>query len=179
MLMSEVFEMRAGKTIKASEISECPTDDYPYPCYGGNGRRGYVGVFNNDGDKVLIGRQGALCGNVCFVTNEFYATEHAIVVTDKYGCVSRYIYHILKQMNLNQYKTTGAQPGLSVSRLEQIRIPIPPPVEQKRIVSILDKFDVLVHDLSQGLPAEVAAVQEQYEYYRNKLLSFPKCKLSA
>lgn len=60
-----------------------------------------------------------------------------------------------------------------------IEIPLPPLEIQKKIVSILDKFDALVNDLSRGLPAEIAAVQEQYEYYRDKLLSFPRNKISA
>ena len=58
--------------------------------------------------------------------------------------------------------------------LEDLCIPIPPLTEQERIVSVLDKFEALVNDLTEGLPAEIAAAQEQYEYYRNKLLSFPK-----
>ena len=58
-------------------------------------------------------------------------------------------------------------------------IPIPSLEEQRRIVSILDKFETLANDLTEGLPAEIAAVQEQYEYYRNKLLSFPRTKISA
>lgn len=176
--MSEIFEMKAGKAINASEISDYKSANYPYPCYGGNGLRGYVKSFNNLGKKTLIGRQGALCGNVSFASNDFYATEHAVVVTDKGACESRYIFHMLKYMNLNQYKTAGAQPGLSVSRLEQLRIPIPSISEQKRIAAILDKFDALVGDLSQGLPAEMAAVKEQYEYYRDKLLSFPNHTLA-
>mgnify|MGYP000849451147 CR=1 FL=1 len=77
-------------------------------------------------------------------------------------------------------KVTGTKViRLHQSKLEQFVIPIPSLVEQERIVSILDKFETLVNDLSKGLPAEIAAVQEQYEYYRNKLLSFPKYKLSA
>ena len=68
---------------------------------------------------------------------------------------------------------------LHQSKLEQFEIPIPSLEEQARIVSILDKFETLVSDLSQGLPAEIAAVQEQYEYYRDKLLSFPRNKISA
>lgn len=77
-------------------------------------------------------------------------------------------------------KVTGTKViRLHQSRLEQFVIPIPPLAEQERIVSILDKFEAFVNDLSKGLPAEIAAVQEQYEYYRNKLLSFPKYRLSA
>ena len=58
--------------------------------------------------------------------------------------------------------------------LEQFEIPIPPMSVQEEIVAILDKFEALVNDLTEGLPAEIAARQEQYEYYRDKLLSFPK-----
>lgn len=68
---------------------------------------------------------------------------------------------------------------IKATDLAKIIIPIPSFAEQERIVSILDRFETLINDLSQGLPAEIAAVQEQYEYYRNKLLSFPKYKLNA
>ncbi len=179
MKMSEVYDMKAGKTIISSMIENVKTLKNPYPCYGGNGLRGYVSEYNQQGDKVLIGRQGALCGNVCFANNSFYATEHAVVVSEKGYCLPRYTYHLLTKMKLNQYKTAGAQPGLSVSRLEKLLIPIPSMGMQLKIVSILDRFDELISDLSQGLPAEIAAVQEQYEYYRDKLLSFPEYKLSA
>lgn len=174
MKLGEIYDMKAGKSIPASEISSVKTEEFQYPCYGGNGLRGYVSIFNQEGEKVLIGRQGALCGNVCFAENLFYATEHAVVVSDKGYCLPRYSFYLLTMMDLNQYKTAGAQPGLSVSRLEKISIPVPPPSEQKRIISILDKFDSLVNDLSEGLPAEIAAIQEQYEYYRNKLLTFKR-----
>lgn len=179
MKMSEVYDMKAGKTIISSMIENVKTLKNPYPCYGGNGLRGYVSEYNQQGDKVLIGRQGALCGNVCFANNSFYATEHAVVVSEKGYCLPRYTYHLLTKMKLNQYKTAGAQPGLSVSRLEKLLIPIPSIGMQLKIVSILDRFDELISDLSQGLPAEIEAVQEQYEYYRDKLLSFTEYKLSA
>ena len=179
MKMSEVYDMKAGKTIISSMIENVKTLKNPYPCYGGNGLRGYVSEHNQQGNKVLIGRQGALCGNVCFANNSFYATEHAVVVSEKGYCLPRYTYHLLTKMKLNQYKTAGAQPGLSVSRLEKLLIPIPSMEMQLKIISILDRFDELISDLAQGLPAEIAAVQEQYEYYRNKLLSFPEYKLSA
>ena len=75
-------------------------------------------------------------------------------------------------MNLSQYKTAGAQPGLSVNRLNRVRIAVPPMETQHRIAAILDRFDALCHDLTQGLPAEIAARKKQYEYYRDKLLTF-------
>ena len=142
------------------------------PCFGGNGLRGYVQTANQQGDKLLIGRQGALCGNVCYATGEYYATEHAVVVTDKGYFNSRFLYHLLVYKDLNQYKTAGAQPGLSVTRLEAITIPVPGMSIQNKIAHILDRFDTLCNDLTSGLPAEIAARQKQYEYYRDKLLTF-------
>ena len=77
-------------------------------------------------------------------------------------------------IDVSQYVSGGAQPKLNQENLNKILIPIPPLSEQRRIVAILDRFEALVSDLSKGLPAEIAARQEQYEYYRDKLLSFPK-----
>ena len=106
------------------------------------------------------------------MTGDYYATEHAVVVTDKGFFNNRFLYHMLLHKNLNQYKTAGAQPGLSVARLETINIPVPAIEEQERIVAILDRFDALCNDLTSGLPAEITARQKQYEYYRDKLLTF-------
>ncbi len=134
--------------------------------------RGFVSHYNHDGVYSLIGRQGAHCGNITYVSGQFYATEHALVVTNKGFFDNRFLYYILENKNLNQYKTAGAQPGLSAKKLNQISIPIPPIEVQERIVSILDRFDTLCNDLTVGLPAEIAARQKQYEYYRDKLLTF-------
>ena len=95
----------------------------------------------------------------------------------------KYIAYYFQTYAFARYKrsrVTGAKViRLHQSQLEQFEIPIPSLAEQARIVNILDKFERLVSDLVQGLPAEIAAVQEQYEYYRDKLLSFPEYKLSA
>ena len=166
--------MKAGKSIAASEISENADNDNKYVCYGANGARGYVKMKSHNGNYPIIGRQGALCGNVSFASGEFYATEHAVVVEPGKEYDARFLYHLLISANLNQYKTAGAQPGLSVARLEQVELPVPSIEEQRRIVSILDRFDTLCNDITTGLPAEIAARQKQYEYYRDKLLTFRK-----
>ena len=81
-------------------------------------------------------------------------------------------YYMLTLMNLNQYSSKSAQPGLAVSKLESLPIPIPPLAEQARIVAILDKFDTLTQSISDGLPREIELRQQQYAYYREMLLGF-------
>ena len=164
--IGEVCLLQAGKSIAAIDISSERTEAYPIPCYGANGLRGYVKKANEKGNKPIIGRQGALCGNIC------YATEHAIVVTDRGYFNSRFLYHLLIHMNLSQYKTAGAQPGLSVSHLNAVRIPVPKQDIQNKIANVLDNFDSICSDLNIGLPAEIEARQKQYEYYRDQLLNF-------
>lgn len=87
----------------------------------------------------------------------------------------KYVYHWLcKEYENLKAMGEGSQSNLNANKIKSYQIPIPPLKEQARIVAILDKFEALTNDLSQGLPAEIAAVQEQYEYYRDKLLSFPR-----
>lgn len=164
--------MRAGQHISANHITSEPDERHIYPCFGGNGIRGFVENYSHDGVHLLIGRQGALCGNVQRARGKFYATEHAVVVNTRTDVSLDWAFHMLTLMNLNQYASKSAQPGLAVGKIEELRIPIPPLEEQARIASILDKFDTLVNDLTSGLPAEIKARRQQYEYYRDRLLAF-------
>ena len=130
--------MQAGKNIKAFELSIIPTSSHTYPCYGGNGLRGYVNRYNTEGNFILVGRQGALCGNVKEAKGKFYATEHA-VVTDGYGLTHlHWAYYFMWAIDLNQYATATAQPGLAVSNIIEVLIPLPPHEEQIRIASKID-----------------------------------------
>lgn len=172
--LGEVVEMKAGKHISSDKINPIETLEYQYPCFGGNGIRGYINMKSNAGNHLLIGRQGALCGNVQRIDGEFYATEHAVVVTSNGEINIDFAFHLLTLMNLNQYASKSAQPGLAVGKLETLKIPIPPLAEQERIVSILDKMDTLTTSISEGLPKEIELRKKQYEYYRDKLLTFPK-----
>ena len=174
--MGEVLHMKAGVHIKAADISQEKSPKYIYSCFGGNGIRGYSATFNQDANSLLIGRQGALCGNVQRVQGRFYATEHAIVATGKSNIDMSWAFHKLTHMDLNQYKTKSAQPGLAVGRLKEIPMMLPSIEVQRETAIILDKFDALVNDLSIGLPAELSARRKQYEYYRDKLLTFKEKK---
>ncbi|EJH2590153.1 restriction endonuclease subunit S [Vibrio parahaemolyticus] len=172
--LGEILDMRAGKHIKAKDISAIKNTEHKYTCFGGNGSRGFVQEYSHEGDYALIGRQGALCGNVKRAKGKFYATEHAVVCTPKEEIDIDWAFHMLTFMNLNQYKSQSAQPGLAVGNLANLTIIVPPISEQKKIAKILNQFDTLTTSLQEGLPREIELRQKQYEYYRDLLLSFPK-----
>lgn len=166
--VSEFCELKAGKAIKASELSEIKDMFHPYPCFGGNGIRGYIAKTSHEGDYSIIGRQGALCGCINWATGEFYATEHAVVATPKSNCDTKFLFYLFTFADLNKYKSQGAQPGLAVSNLNELCYKIPSLQRQKEIVEILDTFETLITNIKQELEAR----KKQYEYYREKLLTF-------
>lgn len=159
--------MQAGKNISSAEISQEKSDLHPYRCVGGNGLRGYVSIYNTIGHYAIVGRQGALCGCLNIENGNFYATEHAVVV-DSFRIISPiFLYHFLTALNLNQYATATAQPGLAVSNVLEVLFPLPPLSEQAQIVSKIEtvvpfirqyeKSEELLGQLNQRLYAQIKA----------------------
>ena len=138
--IGQIFNLQAGKNITASDIYEEVSCEHRYLCYGGNGVRGYVSNFNREGHYALIGRQGALCGNINVAEGQFYATEHAVVVDHFNQTDVVWSAWFLKELNLNQYATATAQPGLAVANIVKVLIPLPPLAEQIRIVAKLEEI---------------------------------------
>ena len=148
--LGEVCLLKAGKFVSANDISP-EYNKGLYPCFGGNGIRGYVADYTHDGEFPLIGRQGALCGNVNLASGKFHATEHAVVVQPKIEMNVHWLYYALNAMNLGQYATGAAQPGLAVSKLETLSIEIPNISEQNKIAQTLYKVEQLVNFRKQQL----------------------------
>ena len=124
-LLANVSNLKAGKAIKTGELSENNDTNSLFPCFGGNGIRGYINRYTHDGTFPIIGRQGALSGNVNFAKGKFYATEHAIVVTPKVELDDTWFFYCLKYLDLKRFQTVAAQPGVSVEKLNNISIPLP------------------------------------------------------
>ncbi len=162
--LKHMCSMQAGKNISASEIYDEKSVLHPYRCVGGNGLRGFTNTFNAEGHFAIIGRQGALCGCLNIESGKFYATEHAVVVNG-FGIIpSLFIYYFFTALNLNQYATATAQPGLAVSNIVEVFIPLPPLPEQLRIVSKIEKLLPLVKTYEQaqnGLNELNASLNEQ------------------
>ena len=137
MINDVCSEFKSGKNIKAVSISESGE----YPVYGGNGLRGYTSSYNHEGLHVLIGRQGALCGNVRSVDGKTYITEHAIAVAGNEISDTSFLHYLFLKMNLGQYSDQSAQPGLAVNKLLKLKVALPSVSEQNKIARLLSIID--------------------------------------
>lgn len=131
-----IVRMKSGETIKPEKFT-----DIGFPVYGGNGFRGFTSNYTNDGLYVLIGRQGALCGNVNYASGRFYASEHAIVAYPIDNEVTIWLGEVIRASNLNRYSQSAAQPGISVNVIKNILFPYPPNEEQKEIASYAESIE--------------------------------------
>ena len=107
-----------------------------------------------------------------------YASFLIKIVFDNSKILNRFYWHFtqtsLYWTQAGKLVSTGGQPQFNTNAISRVLVPVPSLKEQTRIVAILDRFDALCNDLTSGLPAEIAARQKQYKYYRDKLLSFPE-----
>lgn len=157
--------MAAGKAKPTEQIKQEPFDGC-YPCFGGNGIRGYVDEYNQDGIYSIVGRQGALCGNINIASGKFYATEHAVVTTIFSGIDFKWSNYILEALNLNNYATGAAQPGLSVSNVLNVLVPLAPSHEQ---VFIGDKISISIK-IIEAIEQEKKELQEIISCAKSKIL---------
>ena len=151
--LGDICDMNAGVFVRAASIQDIAKEGL-FPCYGGNGQRGFTETFTHDGPFSLIGRQGALCGNITLVSGKFHATEHAVVTTPKENTITEWLYYQLIRLNLNQFATGQAQPGLSVANLNEISVKIPKDGgEQQKIADCLISADDLIRAEAQKFDA--------------------------
>lgn len=155
--------------------------DIPY--YGASGIVDYVKDYIFDGDYLLVSEDGAnliaRSTPIAFsISGKNWVNNHAHVLKFETYAERRYVEYYLNSIDLTPYISGAAQPKLNQKNLNSIKIPNPLLEEKERIVAILDKFDALTTSLTEGLPREIALRQQQYEYYRELLLSFPKTEVA-
>ena len=156
----------------------CNGGDYKHfgegniPVYGTSGIMTYIDKYVYDKPTVLIPRKGSL-DKLYYVDTPFWNVDTIFYTKINTTIVlPKYLFYLLQKEHLEQYNTAGGVPSLTQSTLNKIALQIPTIEEQTRVVAILDKFDRLCNDISEGLPAEIYSRQKQYEYYRDKLLTF-------
>lgn len=138
---------KSGSNITAANISE----EGDYPVYGGNGLRGYTNRYTHNGKYILIGRQGALCGNINRTNGKSYISEHAIAVETDANSDIDWLAQKLEFSNLNQYSESSAQPGLAVNKLIRLKLKVPIMDEQIKIGAFLSAIDSKIEKMQKQL----------------------------
>ena len=163
LALKRLASLKSGESITVESIDK----DGDYPVFGGNGLRGYTTTFTHDGNYVLIGRQGALCGNINYAQGQFWASEHAVVVSPIGPVETKWLGELLRAMNLNQYSVSAAQPGLSVEMVSNLSIPQPPLQEQSTIATFLNRKTGHIDILTTKVYESISKLRE----YRTALIS--------
>ena len=154
--ITKIATLKAGKNFNKNDAVDFPMNGY-YPCYGGNGQRGYVPYYNQEGTFNIIGRQGALCGCVNIADGKFYATEHAVLVTPIVDTDFNFLHESLVRANINQYATGAAQPGISVANVNaQLFLNMPLLDEQKAVGDYFKSLDSMI----QGVTKKIASLKQ-------------------
>lgn len=149
--------LRSGDFITSESIEEAGA----YPVYGGNGLRGYCDSFTHEGIYALVGRQGALCGNINYAEGKFWASEHAVVVSPYEPTGVRWLGELLRAMNLGQYSISSAQPGLAVERIVDLQLPVPPEPERQAIAELIDRETTRIDALLSKTERSIELLKER------------------
>ncbi len=170
--LGEVINILKGKQLNKDLLLDY--GEYPV-MNGGIHASGYWNEYNTDCPKIIISQGGASAGYVNYMTSKFWAGAHCYAIelnSEKLNY--KFLYYFLKnsQTILMKSQFGAGIPALNKADIETLTIPIPPLEIQQEIVKILDQFSILTTDLLAGIPAEIEARKKQYEYYREKLLTF-------
>lgn len=164
--LKHIAKLQSGDTISSDSFTETG-----FPVFGGNGFRGYTNRYTNDGDYVLIGRQGALCGNVNYAHGQFFASEHAVVVYpyNKENIV--WLGEVIRASNLNQYSQSAAQPGLAVSLIQNIFYPYPPKEERDEIALYINNNIKVIEEGIENYQQHISLLQERKQIIINEVVT--------
>ncbi|MBR2124154.1 MAG: restriction endonuclease subunit S [Acetobacter sp.] len=177
-LLGEVCELKRGKVISKEYIKSHQGE---YPVYSSqtenNGEFGRISSYMYEGEFLTWTTDGAYAGSVFYRNGKFNITNVCGLLKVKSSAVNiRFLYHFLT-IEAPKYVSAGmGNPKLMSNVMQSVKIPLPPLEVQGKIVEILDQFHTLTTSLTEGIPAEIEARRKQYQYYRDKLLSFKEKK---
>jgi type I restriction enzyme S subunit len=170
MALAEFATFRRGTAIteKQTAAGSIPVvANGPEPVYSHS-------EFNRDGETVVVARSGANAGYISFWTKPIFLTDAFSIDADPSVMRPKFVYYLLKhnERAIQNSKKGSGVPHIQIKAMHSMRFPVPDLREQDRIIGVLDQFDALVNDLSNGLPAEIYARRRQYEHYRDRLMTF-------
>ena len=176
--LGEFANISRGKVMSKDYLKENIGE---YPVYSSqtenNGQLGSISTYMYDGEYLTWTTDGANAGTVFFRSGKFSITNVCGLIDVKNSnIIPKFLYYYLYKEAPNHVKAGMGNPKLMSNVMSNIKLPVPPLAVQQRIVHILDRFDALCNDLTNGLPAEIALRRKQYEYYRDKLLNFKELK---
>ncbi|WP_151621008.1 restriction endonuclease subunit S [Streptococcus intermedius] len=165
-ILKDIATLKNGKDWKNLPIGDIPV-------YGSGGEMGeFVADYSYDKPTVLIPRKGSI-SNLFYLEKAFWNVDTIYYTEiDETKIIPKYFYYYLTTVNLEEMSTNPTRPSLTQAILDKIKIPVPSLEIQSRIVQVLDNFDTVCNDLNIGLPKEIELRQKQYEYFREKLLTF-------
>ena len=171
LTLEDILKIKNGKDYKHLKKGK-------YPVYGTGGVMTYVDDFVYNKPSVLIPRKGSL-DKIYYVEEPFWNVD-TIFYTEinENEVIPKYVYYYLQNEHLEKLNIAGGIPSLTQATLNKVKITIPSKDIQKSVVEVLDNFDKICNSLMDGLPAEIEARQKQYEYYRDKLLTFKELKVN-
>jgi type I restriction enzyme S subunit len=176
MALGEICQINRGRVMSKDYLRDHAG---LYPVYSSQtadgGVFGYIDSFDYDFESITWTTDGANAGSVFYHSDEKFSITNVcglLRVIDTNEVNTKFLFFMLGRVTQRYVSDGMGNPKLMSNVMSQIKVPIPPLEEQVRIVSILSKFDALVNDISTGLPAEIAARRLQYEYYRDRLLTF-------
>ena len=151
-------------------------DSFPYPVYnGGTTPTGFYSEYNSEKNSIAISARGAGRGFVNWIPIRFYAGNSCHVINTKTEILlNKYLYYFLKckETQLKELGKTGSIPALNLEPLLDFKINVPSIERQKYVIEKLDSYTLALNELAQFLPKEIDTRRKQYEYYRDKLLTF-------
>ena len=169
--LDKVLSVATGKQLNKSAM----ISDAPYPVVnGGVEYSGYTENFNSPANSITISQGGASAGYTQWINCDFWAGAHCYVVVPYDNINKRYLFHVLKEneSRMMESKQGAGIPGLNRKAVYSLEIPLPPLAIQKKIVEILDTFTGMIDNLQKELKQR----QKQFEYYKEKWLTFEEGK---
>ena len=151
------YSLHSGDTLTSIDIDVTEGD---YPVFGANGKRGFFSKFNTEGKHILLGRVGALCGNVHIIDGKNWVTEHALILSKKRECNDEYCGYIFETLYLGRFSKSSAQPVISADTISHLKFVLPIIAEQQRIADFLDSKCSEIDALTADIEKEIEVLEE-------------------